>query len=73
MKKNKFIPIFIATLFSSILSVAQQRQIPNFKITPKGIVVWRYTVPGEPIKHILSKGDTLIAYRRIVKIKKAKK
>lgn len=41
------------------ISCSSQRRIANYKITPNGAVVYKYTKVGEPRKDILSTGDTL--------------
>lgn len=49
-------------IFSVIIVGCHSSRIANYKVTPEGYKVWRYTKPGETEKHILSTGDTLVVY-----------
>jgi hypothetical protein len=49
--------LFLATFFSC---AHKQKLVANYKVTPYGYVVWRYSKVGEPKKDIMSNGDTLV-------------
>lgn len=54
------------TLLSLILFIfilvgcTTEKKVPNYRVTPNGFEIWRYTKVGEPKKDILSNGDTLV-------------
>jgi hypothetical protein len=48
-------------IFLLLVSCSTYRGIPNYKSTPRGMVVYRYSKPGEPIKDIMGNGDTVVS------------
>lgn len=44
------------------------KTVPNYKVTPDGYIIWRYTKKGEPKKDILSNGDTLVTTKNNIYI-----
>lgn len=47
-------------LFLLLLISCSTRKIANYKVTPYGTGIYRYTKPSEPKKDVFSNGDTLV-------------